>query len=211
MRNVWVKALYVQQPKIFGRQLRPFSLAHGIALRAIESPFMVGGTATPIDLYVALEICRRTAEELRRDLFRISGRKFLRWFLFGGKRRFDTAVESLRVYIEDHVDAPTRKTPATPSKASIAAPYEYHLHRVLCNVYGYYPSAAWDESYVMARCLFDTNAECNGDDMLVSEDDEAVVDIMVKAKEAHQRGDFAERDRLYEEANKAAAKIRGDT
>lgn len=209
MQNVWVKALFVQQPTIFGRKLKPFSLAHGIALTALGSPFMTDQPAQPIDLYVALEICRRDYATLQRDFFRISsGRKFLRWLAFGGQKRWRVAEESFRTYLLDHVDVSPRKTDGVKA-STLVAPHEFHLVYILCSEYRYSIDSAWNETYVRACALFDVYAERNGDESLVDEGTEAVADMMRLAYAAHERGDMAEEKRLYEEASKLAAKNRG--
>ena len=210
MQTVWAKALFLQPPRVMGTALRPFSLAHGVALLSLGNAFVCGGEITPMDLYMVLQVCRRTREELRRDFFSMALKwRVTAWMLSMNRRQFERAVDAVDVYISDALDAPLRSESQASAKESFAAPYEFHLHRVLCKTYGYAPEAAWNESYITARCLCDTDAEANGDKTLVDEMREQIADKMLLARAAYEAGDKAKADTYYAEADALAKKNRG--
>lgn len=206
MNNVWYKALMATPPVIYGRRLKPFSLCHSLALRELRSPILIGGKVSIHDVYLAAEVCRRNCRELRRDLFKIFSRKArLRWLLrwFGIIGKTPIAIESLRQYISDFADSPVHVQTEKQSEnfRKLATPYEYVLHKNLCD-YGYNPESAWDVSVSMAKCLYDVKQEQDGDTTLHPQWKVENDILFAKANDLLKEGKKEEAEKLFAECQR---------
>lgn len=111
-----LKALYAKPaPVILGRRLRPFSLAHRLALTAMGSPFMErDAPITPADLIAALRIC--ALHDPFRPLTAPSWRdKFQAGRLRHSPSRLERAGREFLAYVDDHTAHPDLWQP--PKKA----------------------------------------------------------------------------------------------
>jgi len=63
MQQAYINAFLKVCPKIYGRQLLPFSLGHCFLLDMLESPFIHGGKIVLDDLVLASFICSKSFEE----------------------------------------------------------------------------------------------------------------------------------------------------
>lgn len=193
-------------PVVYGRRLKPFSLCHSLTLREFKSPILVGGEVALSDVYFASEVCRRNYSDLRRDLFSIlTKRARLKWALrwFGIRNKTHIAIESLRQYISDFSDSPLHVEPDKPREdyRKLAAPYEYVLHRNLCEC-GYNPEAAWDVSISMARCLYDVRQEQDGDTTLHPQWKVENDELFAEANRLLKSGNKSEADKLFAECER---------
>lgn len=98
----------------------------------------------------------------------------LAWWAFRLRNlNLTIAGESFFQYMMDFAECPDHWEPAGDSEHDTGkgscAPWEYHLHRVMCDIYHYTADEAWDIPLARARCYFDAWAESNGDKSLVSE------------------------------------------
>jgi hypothetical protein len=197
-----------------GRRLLPFSLAHSMLLRALGNPYAyVAASATREDLLAAVLVCSRTREQNRSALFggRMRTGPLLRWSWRWRKMNLAIADASLRQYIADHTRFPAYipLADAPGVDAAPVAPIEFHLHRHLCADRGWDDAAAWDCGYSYARHLFDCWAEAQGHKALASEIDVQLAEMDKAQREAHERGDAAERDRIFAEMGALTRKAKG--
>jgi hypothetical protein len=172
----WFQAQIVCPPIICGVQLLPFSIGHEYILRRLDNPYLVGGPRTRESLLECIQICSRNMAKNRTWFAEIGtrwGTIKLAWWAFRlRKLNLTIAGESFCQYMMDYVECPDHWDPASDvsggGKGS-CAPWEYHLHRIMCEVYHYTADEAWDVPLARARCYFDAWAESNGDKSLVSE------------------------------------------
>ena len=119
-------------------------------------------------------VCARTWREIRRDIVP-AVRPVVLWDMWWRKRRYDHAQQHaiLDAYIDDYAARPDHYVKAGGGKGgTIAAPYEFHLVRILCSHYGLTEDQAWDFPYGRAHCYGDCYGEANGDESLVSRREE---------------------------------------
>lgn len=57
MDNEFLRSLFVQPPRVLGRQLKPLSAYHLAALMLLDSPFTTGGEPGIDDLVLAVWVC----------------------------------------------------------------------------------------------------------------------------------------------------------
>jgi hypothetical protein len=199
MRDPWLQSLLVAPPTIAGVRMRPLSLWHVYALRrlgvSISAPGLNG-------LVTMLAVCRRgflrgtallqSPGRLQRECSRLSRRL---------APRFVEAIADVAVYAGDYVEAPehVEKVGEDDKRHIARAPWEWHVLRVLCRVYGLTLAAAWDTPVGYARCLYSVEQEAQGDDSLVSENMMVEDDYVDRIKAATAAGDTARAAELERE------------
>lgn len=103
----FLQAVHAKGATVCGSSLRPFSLAHRVALAAIDSPFMAGDRPlTPTDLALALAVCRLVdpcQERVGRPCLRERVR-FWRWRL--NPERFREDCRAFVQYLEEQASGP---------------------------------------------------------------------------------------------------------
>lgn len=186
MSMVWIQALFAAAPRIAGVRLRPYSLAHNFTLRSLDNSLLADGVPDKAeDLATALVVCSRSFAQIQADLFggaQTVGQlaSAIKW-----KRRYSlaTACASFRQYRDNFCACPDHwNEQGAKAGRNIAAPWEWHVVRVLCSQYGRTWDQAWDTPCGQGRCCFDVWAESKGDSTLVSEHEEQAI-------EEAQRGD----------------------
>lgn len=102
----FLKSMCAKGAQACGSRLRPFSLAHRIALAAIDSPFLEASRPiTPADLLLALRVC--SSREPLAPLPRPSVRdrfRFWRWVL--NRQAFTNACAHFLAYLDEHAEGP---------------------------------------------------------------------------------------------------------
>ena len=93
--------------RVMGRWMEPFSLRHRFWLEAMESPLVVGGVATLVDLELAARVCAIPTDKLDRQVPRLLARgpSWLdRWrFCARALRgRVDREYEAIQNYFMDY-------------------------------------------------------------------------------------------------------------
>lgn len=195
MRDAFFQALMVRPPKICGRQLLPFSLAHEYILRRLGSPFVCTG-GDPVrreDVLLAVAVCSRTLAQNRELIAAGLGtaRRLCAWGLDWRRVDVETAASSLRTYIDDYSEAPPHKTMERTDgkRRTIGAPIAFHVVRVLCRRFNCSLDEAWNMGKGYALALWDTENEANGDETLLSEAEQYVDDLCEMAQKARAEGD----------------------
>ena len=181
--ETWVTALFCRSSAlVFGKRLLPLSLSHLLCLRALEcNP--VYGDDEPHQMAIAVCICSRTYEQIRRDIFDLQkiaekelskiGRNILRYDIEREKKK-------LIQYFENGGICPDHWEPVGKKIESVRAPWELHVVRVLCSVYGLSLSEAMNYPAAAGRSLYDVDAESRGADSLKTDEEYAAE---CKAKE----------------------------
>jgi len=199
--TAWDKALFSAPPRIMGRQLLPYSLAHSRALKLLASPYVAGGVVTPADVLVAVAVCSRTMPQIVASGVCADRKPWATaWALWWSLRlrwSFDRAHASLTAYFNEYASEPEHEERAGKR---YNAPWEFHHVRVLCNVYGVTPAVAWECPMVTARCYYDAHGEANGDDSIISTDASRGYELIAEANRLAERGRNAEADALYARA-----------
>lgn len=202
MRDVWFQALMLTSPRICGRALLPFSIAHRYILRALGNPYAYSDTpATAGDLLNAVAICSRTWEQNRALLFGGQPwRAALAWEWYWMQRlsrSFDTADASFRQYLADYCTVPAHDN-GNAKDAKIGAPIEFHLVRVLMSAFGMSESEAWNAPWNRAVCYLDARAEAESTETrILSPAEEYAFDLI---EQASKEADKAKADELYAQA-----------
>lgn len=181
-KEIFFKAVFLEPPRICGKRLLPFSLAHTYFLSYLKNPYIVGGQVTDDDLLSAIFICSLTYSEIKKYL------NYPRWFAFSvwvlkwKFRKLDIAHESFRTYLSEYFDVPDHFVPVPNAdeeqppvkedeRTSYSAPWQYHLVHILCREYRFTLDEAWNTGITVARCYYDVWSESTGfDNSLVSVD-----------------------------------------
>jgi hypothetical protein len=178
--DAWFQAQVVCPPIICGIQLKSFSLGHEFILRHLENPFIVGGHKTREALFQGLHVCSRSFRDacLFLNAENVSFIHLKWWAWKWNKIDLSTAGESFTQYISNFTEFADRwveEDKQQDAKKRANVPWEYHLHRILCEVYGCQIDQAWDVPLSQAHCYFDCWAESNGDRSLVSEHEQEII------------------------------------
>ena len=172
-KDIFFKAVFLEPPRICGKRLHPFSLAHEYFLKHLNNPIIVGGSITDDDLLTAIFVCSLTFKELREYFNQPSTFKVGLWFLRWRYRNLAIAHESFAVYLSEYYDVPDHfkpepkegeELPVKEERAGYGCPYQYHLMHILCREYSMSIDEAWNTSLTTARCYYDVWSESTGFD-----------------------------------------------
>lgn len=128
MQQVYINALWLRPPTVFGRRLRPLSLGHAYLLEAIESPcIMSPHLASRHDVLAAVWICAQPWRRARCSLRGvIAGRGRWRFVLWGAIRRhadWDTEVRRFIEYVQSYTTTPARNRSTDKRDGSTRVPW----------------------------------------------------------------------------------------
>lgn len=188
MQEVFVNALYHEEPVVLRRRLLPLSLGHIYILLAVDSPYVLGGECSLFDLAFAVGVCTRTWEAGQEWLR--SPRVFKDAEKWGGKcRGMDMEAENktFAAYMDDYTKMPERWEPKSDGKGSNSAqhPWPLIIATKLKDSVG--ESRAWNMCLPMALAYWSAAAELMGDKSLVSDADyEAIKQLEAEAAERKQ-------------------------
>lgn len=202
-------ASFAQPVELFGRRLRPVTLAQSYALRATENPLYVGAADAQYEaahVWEAALICSKSRDEIAEMLGGGLSRRDRRWVARRSMRDLGHAVTTLRWLFARYTAGPRRKVwiaegedkPGATGRAS-AIPAEWWIVRRLCAGLGIGISYAWEMGVSEARCYCAAMAEAAGDDGIMSPLDEQVDDMMVRANRLRESGDAVGADAIERE------------
>lgn len=190
--DTWVQAMVVTAPRLCGRRLQPYSLAHEMVLRGLRNPIIQTENVSRATLLQAVWVCQHDFRECR-WLFRESRWLLLRLAWFSLRWRHLPVPLSVRVwrqYREDFSAAPEHwEYEADEGRHPAAAPIEWHLVRCLCTEWGRTWDEAWNTPPSLAVCCWDVSAERNGDKTLMTRWDQMVRYANSRHESADQSGD----------------------
>jgi len=174
--ELWTSAIFnAAECVVFGQILRPLSLAHLLCLRALESTVLCGDDEVT-ESAVAVVVCSRKYEEIKRDLFG-NPENAEKHIMRIAKRilRYNISSECQR--LQDYLHAgslcPEHWEPTDKKAATVRAPWELHVVRVLCLTYHMTFDQAMDAPASFGRALYDVQAEADGSDSLKSDEEYA--------------------------------------
>lgn len=192
MNNVWIAALLKTPPVICGRRLLPFSLFHSLILERIKNAYWRGGEIDAQSLAEAVDICSRTWEQNVAAFDKFNVRK-LRRLAFYIVRKFGTADAKFKAYVLDYNASIPREM--GEQGRDLASPWQFRLAMFLMGK-GFSESEAWNMPVNRARAYYDTDAEMNGADDYVTEDQEAILDMTAEINALREAGKHDEADAL---------------
>lgn len=176
MVETFLQSVIAQPPVILTRRLRPFSVGHFTLLRALDSPFALGGTVHLKDALLALEICSRSFEDARAWLHEATLESVARESAEQGKRSGPVDLHDLVGRIDKYMRLYTSvpKFWRSGQESQSKLPESLILVSVLMGKCGMSESAAWSCPYGMA-VWYVTAANERGE-AIVSEDEQYVID-----------------------------------
>jgi len=194
----FLKAARPELPRIIGLQMRPYCLAHHIALCAFNSSFVVGIPRFD-DLIVGVFICSQTWEEW--EAWRNSWKLpvFLKlWGKFSGKFDVKRSAAVFMRYIEDGSSRPEVAVPS--GGTTLAAPWECRLKLFLIRELRLTVSEAMNYPLALAWYEYCAAAETKGEITLITEADDAALNFsgsdrmreLVRESEAQARREVEE-------------------
>lgn len=172
--ETWALAIFCRADAVvFGQRLRPLSLAHLLALRALECRAAYGADE-PHEMAVAAVVCSKTYEQIKRDIFADTKRAKKQIEIMARRcnlKNLDSVRETLDRYFENGTLCPEHWEPVEKKAKGVRAPWELHVARVLCGQYGYTLEEAMDCPAPLGRSLYDVYAESKGSDSLKTQEE----------------------------------------
>jgi len=184
-RDTFFKAVFVEPPRICGKRLRPFSLAHEYFLEHTGNSALCRGAIDADSLLTAIFVCSLTYSELKRHINSPRMFRLGLWYLKWRFRNLDIAAESFLSYVDEYIDVPDHWS--EDREDSYSAPWQWHMVTVLCDRFNCTLNEAWDTPVSFARCAYDTFNESKGDKSIVSDHQE----LCIAAANAAARGEIA--------------------
>lgn len=173
----FLAAVFARPPVVLGRQLRPFCCGHAVLLDALESPYIRGGPLAQngSDLIKAVWICSQTYEAARDGLMRppeVIAAEAQQWGASMKADGLDVRAEHERfsAYLEEHTRAPKRWKKGDEKAAK--SPWPLTIAIGLQRELGWTETRAWNAPLQEALWAFAVISEANGDDSLISEEEE---------------------------------------
>lgn len=105
--------------KVLGRRLKPFCLYYRFLLDFVESPFLTGGEATPMDLEIASRICSCRFGDVPST--KVSA---FRLFMSVSGRNLELQARRFAAYIADHYSPPEFWSPESQAVSTKGGPPE---------------------------------------------------------------------------------------
>lgn len=184
MDRVFLQAAMATPPTVLGVRLRPLSIGHAYLLRAIGSPFTVGGSVDRTDLAAAVLICSRGWHAGRALLMGEHGGLETAAYRLGESVQTQTAdmpedereawfraeLDRFDDYLELYREIPEHYT--TGNEKSYRGPWEWHAVRMLCqNGLARSKTQAWNTPLNEAMCWRAVVVEHQGDDSIQTQRD----------------------------------------
>jgi hypothetical protein len=128
MQQVYLNALWLKPPRVFGRQMLPLTLGHAYLLEAIESPcVMDAGLSTRQDCIAAAYLCSHPWRRACRLIPGIAaGRRKWRLVFWGGLNRradWDRQCSRFMEYVRAYTVVPARNQKTEKRDASPRVPW----------------------------------------------------------------------------------------
>jgi hypothetical protein len=181
----WVASLMPDRWSVCGVSVHALSVWHLHALEENGNAFLCGGDITIDDVASLLMICRHDHQTGRALMMDESGvlreSKKITASLFGMDER--DAIHQASDYVLQCLTAPDRWYDDKKSKG-LSAPLSYHIVLCLCGEYRMSIDDAWNAPYVRARAMYEVWREKEGDDKLVSRDQQLLIDEANRIKES---------------------------
>lgn len=168
MADAFFQALYCRPPRVFGRQLKPFSLSHSFILLTLRNGWLKTASGSRSELLHAVWVCSQdhatnASQFLAPPVWRMI------WFGFCSRfYNYSTERRAFMAYLSNYLEVPEHWESGSGSGRPFRAPWQYHFALMLAQECGIPVGQAWDMHVSLARCYYDVLAEQRGDDSLVS-------------------------------------------
>jgi len=190
MDSVFLQAAWIWRPQVLGVQLRPYSLGHQYALRALESPYLCAGAPTIIDTALAVWVCSRAWCDLRSmpfesiDAARQWSQTAYRRFKRAG-HPMDTEMATFAAYFDHYTGNLPQHWQGSEHKPRVRCPIEWHLVVTLLQsgLCERDLAAAWDMPVSTAAALATVIGERNGSESYFDERDRADIQELNRREE----------------------------
>jgi hypothetical protein len=198
MHDAWLTSLLCRPPKILGRRLLPFSLAHSFILERAGNGYWGGGEKTPAHFFECVDICSRDwSGNAERFGGKFSAWNFRRWVARHVRKLSPAHVESLESYIADYAETPERK--GGESGRAMVSPWQFRVVGWLV-ANGHTEDRAWNMPLNLALCYFHASREFEGDESLqekLPEWQEQAYELIAIANKLSADGRKEDADKLY--------------
>lgn len=179
MDSTFLSSVFSIPPIVLGRQLKPFCCGHAVVLTGLNSPYLIGGKISANELFIAVFICSKSYEEIKKlltsgeEVYLESYRQWIREELDFFSLADSDAI--FQEYLIEHLKAPDRwqKKDAKHSKA----PWPLTIATGLMRELKFSEDEAWNMPMQQAFWYFAAVAEAEGDDSLVSEKEKKLLAI----------------------------------
>lgn len=181
MHQLFRNAIFQRAPVVFGRQLRPFSLAHAYVLEAFESPYMRGGADPTIeDMALLVWVCSQDAYPFERLADEMLDPRLQKRMAKWGRRvrSQDLAAEAdkVRQYLMVAHDQPARYfREGALRKPSMPWPLVIFVRLKQA---GFDEATAWNQPLPMSTAIKLTVDWLAGDDSMENDDQRAAINRM---------------------------------
>lgn len=174
----WQAACLPSLWDVAGIKVPSLSVWHTFALESIGNPYLCEGGMPDRDAAASLLLFASRGRDAGRKLVLVERERerAVRDICRDLRGEWSDIDAACREYVNTCLRAPRRWQKKETTGKPYHAPYQWHLVRLLSRFMPY--QAAWDFPYSEARCIFDAQAEADGDESLMSpaqqqKDDEA--------------------------------------
>jgi len=183
----WQAALLPEAWDVAGFACPSLTLWQLYALENLGNAYAVGFTPCMDDAAGLLLVATTNRRDLSRMLINPAAfnRAVRRLHARLRKQKWIDVHNACTDYFNACTRAPDRKIAEGTTGSTSGAPYQWHIMLCLCSQYGMTPDAAWCTPYAVARCMYDTWAEAQGDKSLVHPKTQRTIDEM--QEQAHGR------------------------
>lgn len=177
MLDCYVNALVISPPVVLDRRLNHLNLYHVAILDALGSPYVMGGAKTIDDLALAVWVCSRSPEEIRRGL---ASRKMQRqlWLMGVIHRDDDINAEGVRFrrYMDEYMRMPEWWT---SDGAPRRVPWFFGVAWAIMPKVG--EDRAWSMPIPLAMAYYATEADAMGSRSVMTEEELAAEKALSEA------------------------------
>ena len=167
--TIFGQAVLCRPPVILGRQMRPFSAYHGLALSVLDSPFFASGTASTEDVIVAVWVCGTAWGDgggLRLDGDGLDA--VMDWGRTVGQFEVATITDALTSYMDDYMTVPRMMAPSGASSSHVPVYFKL-VATFLAHYSGFTEADAWNLPFNRLCCYLAARAEDNGSKLMTDE------------------------------------------
>jgi len=197
MSDAWLSSLLCRPPKILGRRLQPFSLAHSFILERAENPYWCGGDKTAAHFFEAVDICARALDENAAHFNGGKVRTFKKWAAKFLRKVNAEEVIAFTSYLNNFAECPPRDNKG--GGRAMVSPWQFRIVGWLV-AHGFAEDRAWNMPLNLAMCYFGAANEMEGDESLIEQWREDAYEMIARGNELELAGNKEEAEALYAKA-----------
>lgn len=182
MQDVFKAAILPDGPDVLRVRLRPLSLAHVYILMSVDNPFAIGGSPHLGHLAFAVQICTRTFDE-NQEWFRSPSlvSDVEKWAEKCRDLDFPQERDKFEAYMKASTLLPQRWKKKDKIGAAVKHPWPLVIAVAMFKHVG--ETRAWDMPLPLAMSYWSALGELNGDDSLMTEQEQAIIESAKETKE----------------------------